>query len=36
MTALDQHIVITHGIASGKPRIAGHRMVYENSEKKDF
>jgi uncharacterized protein (DUF433 family) len=32
MTAktLDQHIEITPGIASGKPRIAGHRITVQN------
>jgi uncharacterized protein (DUF433 family) len=27
---LDKHIEITHGVASGKPRIAGHRITVPN------
>lgn len=27
---LDQHIVITPGVAGGKPRIAGHRITVHN------
>jgi uncharacterized protein (DUF433 family) len=29
-TTLDQHIEITPGVASGKPRIAGHRITVED------
>ena len=30
MTTLDQHITMTHGIAGGKPRIAGHRITVQH------
>ena len=30
MKTLDEHIVVTPGIASGKPRIAGHRITVQN------
>ena len=30
MKSLDQHIEITPGICSGKPRIAGHRITVAN------
>ncbi len=30
MKTLDQHIVITLGIAGGKPRIAGHRITVQD------
>ena len=30
MKILNQHIEITPGISSGKPRIAGHRITVEN------
>ena len=30
MKTLDAHIVITPGIAGGKPRIAGHRITVQN------
>lgn len=29
-TVLDRHIEITVGVASGKPRIAGHRITVQN------
>jgi uncharacterized protein (DUF433 family) len=28
--SLDQHIVITPGVKSGRPRIAGHRITVQN------
>jgi uncharacterized protein (DUF433 family) len=30
MKSLDEHINISPGIASGKPRIAGHRITVQN------
>jgi uncharacterized protein (DUF433 family) len=30
MKTIDNHIVITPGIAGGKPRIAGHRITVQN------
>ncbi|MBC9867339.1 MAG: DUF433 domain-containing protein [Opitutae bacterium] len=30
MKTLNQHVEITPGISSGKPRIAGHRITVEN------
>lgn len=30
MKTLDNHIVITPGIAGGRPRIAGHRITVQN------
>ena len=29
-TVLDRHIVITPGVAGGKPRIVGHRITVQN------
>ncbi len=29
-TVLDRHIVVSPGVAGGKPRIAGHRITVQN------